>query len=62
MFSTLPSLAGSLNVKFLIEGEEDSFRKAVDRGERELESRLGEMDEKVIPGDIIFEMYGDKAT
>ena len=29
----------------LIEGEEDSFRKAVGRGERELESRLDEMDE-----------------
>ncbi len=41
----------------LIEGEEHSFRKAVGRGERELESRLSEMNKKIVPGDLVFEMY-----
>ncbi len=41
----------------VIEGEEESFKKAIGRGERELESRLSDSKKKIISGDIIFEMY-----
>ena len=44
-------------ISSLIEGEENSFRKAIGRGEREFESRLAGLDEKTVSGDLVFEMY-----